>query len=91
MDFDYRLWIIGTANAKGVDSFEESSTQIAGIWMNDDGTPLAGTSGVAIGPVTIGRLKNDVQAGLFRNMPELERHSILTSRPHSVWPAKIVS
>jgi methylene-tetrahydromethanopterin dehydrogenase len=41
--------------------------------MNDDGTPLTGTSGVAIGPLTIGRLKNDVQAGLFRNMSESER------------------
>jgi methylene-tetrahydromethanopterin dehydrogenase len=46
---------------------------IAGIGMNDDGSPLAGTSGVAIGPLTIGRLKNDVQAGLFRNMSESER------------------
>jgi len=46
---------------------------IAGIGMNDDGIPLKETPGVAVGPLTIGRLKNEVQAGLFRNMSESER------------------
>src|SRR5262245_18423745 len=46
---------------------------IAGIGMNDDGVSLKGTPAVAIGPLAIGRLKNEVQAGLFRNMSESER------------------
>lgn len=41
---------------------------IAGIGMHDDGAPLAGTQGIGIGPLAIGNVKYQTEAGLFRRM-----------------------
>lgn len=41
---------------------------IEGVGGSDDGARLAGTRALSIGPLTIGRIKYQVQRGLFRQM-----------------------
>jgi len=43
---------------------------VEGLGAQDDGEPLAGTSAVGIGALTVGNIKYQVEAGLFRRMIE---------------------
>jgi methylene-tetrahydromethanopterin dehydrogenase len=53
---------------------------IAGVGVQDDGKPLAGTSAVGIGALAIGGVKYKVQAGLFRRMIETPKPLYLDFR-----------
>lgn len=53
---------------------------VAGIGMHDDGAPLAGTPGVGIGPLAIGNVKYQTEAGLFRRMIASDQPLILDFR-----------
>lgn len=53
---------------------------IAGIGMQDDGRPLAGTGAVGIGPLAIGGIKYKVESGLLRQMTETDKPLYLDFR-----------
>jgi methylene-tetrahydromethanopterin dehydrogenase len=53
---------------------------IAGVGVQDDGAPLAGTPGVGIGPLAIGGVKYQVESGLFRKMIESDKPLYLDFR-----------
>jgi methylene-tetrahydromethanopterin dehydrogenase len=53
---------------------------IAGIGVFDNGAPLAGTPGVAIGALAIGNVKYQTESGLFRKMIESDKPLVLDFR-----------
>lgn len=53
---------------------------IEGLGVQDDGAPLAGTSGLGIGALTVGNVKYQVESGLFRRMTETEEPLYLDFR-----------
>jgi methylene-tetrahydromethanopterin dehydrogenase len=53
---------------------------IEGIGLQDDGAPLANTVAVGIGPLVIGNIKYQVQAGLFRRMIASDKAIVLDFR-----------
>jgi methylene-tetrahydromethanopterin dehydrogenase len=63
---------------------------IAGVGMQDDGAPLAGTPGVGIGPLTIGGVKYQVESGLIRQMIDTDRPLYLDFRDAFKLARKIV-
>jgi methylene-tetrahydromethanopterin dehydrogenase len=53
---------------------------VEGLGVNDDGGPLAGTPGVGVGALTVGNVKYQVEAGLFRRMIETDEPLFLDFR-----------
>ncbi|MEJ2124469.1 MAG: methylenetetrahydromethanopterin dehydrogenase [Alphaproteobacteria bacterium] len=53
---------------------------IAGIGLQDDAAPLVNTVAVGIGPLVIGNIKYQVQAGLFRQMIASDKAIVLDFR-----------
>ena len=53
---------------------------VEGIGVNDNGTPIEGTSAVGIGALAIGNVKYKTEAGLFKEMIEAEKPVYLDFR-----------
>lgn len=53
---------------------------VAGISLQDNGAPLAGSKAVGIGPLAIGNVKYKVESGLFRRMIETDKPLYLDFR-----------
>jgi methylene-tetrahydromethanopterin dehydrogenase len=46
---------------------------VEGVGVNDDASPIAGTTAVGIGALTVGNIKYRTESGLFKQMIESEK------------------
>jgi methylene-tetrahydromethanopterin dehydrogenase len=53
---------------------------VEGVGVNDDASPIAGTTAVGIGALTVGNIKYRTESGLFKQMIESEKPLYLDFR-----------
>ncbi len=63
---------------------------VEGLGVKDDGEPLAGTPGVGVGALTVGNIKYQVEAGLFRRMIDSDEPLFLDFRDAFVAARELV-